>query len=187
MGYMCGALDFVRDGESLAIVGVRFVRRGDGVGSASCAIDETTTATSLASVAAMAQRGARLRGLRRRVGGVEGFGHGGCGCWVRRVTTAFEEQKAHLAQTTQAKESSSDSGSAAAATGGGEAGRGTTGAARNEGGACRSWTTGTTRLCTTQSSSHARFTTGAPLAGGAAAQTSASTCVAASGATTVAP
>ena len=32
MGYMCGALDFVRDGESLAIVGVRFVRRGDGVG-----------------------------------------------------------------------------------------------------------------------------------------------------------
>ena len=34
------------------------------------------------------------------------------------------------------------------------------------------------------SSSHARFTTGAPLAGGAAAQTSASTCVAASGATT---
>ena len=48
MGYMCAlSISSAMASESLAIVGVRFVRRGDGVGSASCAIDETTTGLHL--------------------------------------------------------------------------------------------------------------------------------------------
>ena len=172
---------FRRDGrQSLAIVGVRFVRRGDGVGgSASCAVDDHHWGLHLrASRRWRVKGGATSRTASTREEAWKA-GQGGCGCWVVRRVTGFEQKHGRRrARPTQARARPLEEEKPAAA-------RRRIG--KTAGGACRSWTTGTTRLCTTQSSSHARFTTGAPLAGASPAQTSASTCVAASGATTVAP